>query len=338
MTKIIKLPNRRNIEEEAALWLVRLDNGAADDERGEDFLNWLKADPHHAEVFESLAVDWGEIAAVSRQKTKVDVAPEAPTQTVVKPVAARRRFLLGISAAALSILVAGVALFALLRDAPAPMEIYATDIGERRDVTLTDGSILRLNTNSQVQVSYAKDHRRLHLVSGEAFFDVVKDAGRSFQVMAGMGQITALGTAFNVRINNGQVHVLITEGRVRIKGENAGADFIAMLKAGQQARYDTHIHSISDVGEADIETTLAWHEGMIIFRDYTLAEAISEINRHTSTRIIIPDSELRQMRVGGYFRLGDTNILLRALADAFDLQLDQVHEGLVYLRRKDTQA
>ena len=94
--------------------------------------------------------------------------------------------------------------------------IYETRIGEQNSITLVDGSVIQLNTDSHIQVNYEKNQRSIVLMAGEAHFEVAKDPSRPFVVKAGDGMVRAVGTAFTVRINPEALKVIVTEGKVAL--------------------------------------------------------------------------------------------------------------------------
>src|SRR5690606_22582752 len=96
------------------------------------------------------------------------------------------------AAAMIAVVAIGIGTYGARSDwfAPAPQH-YATAVGERRTVTLEDGSVLVLNTNTAVEVRFRGNARRLALVRGEAQFDVRPDAQRPFTVTADGTAVTA---------------------------------------------------------------------------------------------------------------------------------------------------
>ncbi len=91
-----------------------------------------------------------------------------------------------------------------------------TAVGEQRVAKLDDGSVLTMNTDSEITVDYSGDNRIVRLERGEVNFDVSKDPHRPFIVYAGDGLVWAVGTAFNVRVEDGSVDLTVTEGRVKV--------------------------------------------------------------------------------------------------------------------------
>lgn len=221
------------IAEEAAVWLVRLEDAAP--RAKSEFAAWLKSSPEHVEEFLAIAALWdtlpavpsrpspGELVELARRADNVvalDVpsadAPEAQTTT---PVAARRRGI-GLGAAAvLAAVVLGAAL--TLRAPPADPNLHTTAIGEQASIPLADGSLVTLNTQSTMRVEYSAAFRDIHLARGEALFDVAKDPGRSFRVITRHAVIQAVGTQFNVRSEADDVTVTVVEGEVDVVATSA---------------------------------------------------------------------------------------------------------------------
>src|SRR5690606_18639485 len=94
--------------------------------------------------------------------------------------------------------------------------VYITQVGEQRSVSLSDGSAILLNTNTQVRVDYRPDSRDVRLLQGEAEFTVAKDVERPFRVYAGNERVQAVGTAFTVYIQDNKIDVTVTEGQVNL--------------------------------------------------------------------------------------------------------------------------
>ena len=92
------------------------------------------------------------------------------------------------------------------------MERYVTRVGEQKEIHLRDGSVVTLNTGSELLVGLSDKGRKLILRRGEAYFDVAGDARRPFSVDAGLRSVTVLGTEFNIRKTPDQLQVAVSEG------------------------------------------------------------------------------------------------------------------------------
>ncbi|MGZ8153203.1 MAG: TonB-dependent receptor plug domain-containing protein [Methylovulum sp.] len=76
---------------------------------------------------------------------------------------------------------------------------FHTNYGERRTIQLSDGSTVYLNSNTALSVNLSAEQKHLTLLKGEAWFKVRTDS-KAYRVKAGPGTVTALGTAFNIRL------------------------------------------------------------------------------------------------------------------------------------------
>lgn len=188
---------------------------------------------------------------------------------------------------------------------------YATGKGERLHGNLPDGTIITLNTASAIDVAFAEERREVRLLSGEAYFEVARDADRPFIVEAGGRRITALGTAFNVRLD-GDFQLTLVEGKVAVDGDvtvqaRAAADASRtpmpsrlVLTPGQKlvaAAEGTRL-----VEGAPVARELRWRDGFIEFEAEPLANAVAEFNRYALTPIVVEDARVAELRISGVFR------------------------------------
>jgi len=229
--------------------------------------------------------------------------------------------------------------------------LYATTIGEQQQFTLADGSTLQLNTNSEVEVSYGEYYRDIRLIKGEAHFDVAKNKSKPLRVFAGKGRVEAIGTAFTVFLNRQNVDVTVTEGRVALASVRAGeevvppvnggaaikpkislVDNLGALSAGQGATIAQQavadgksasgvLENIKIYKQEDLNKHLSWQQGLLVFTGEPLEDVVAEMSRYTTVNIQIPSAAVRAIKVGGQFEVGDTEMMLDALEDTFDLRV-----------------
>lgn len=263
------------------------------------------------------------------------------------------------AACAVAVIVVGVNLHDTAEPDWSPYTV-STSIGQLEEFALSDGSVMKLNTNSQAEVDFHAARRRIRLLKGEAFFDVAHDASRPFLVVAGDKTVKAVGTAFSVRWTDDDLSVTVSEGRVAFApveslqtaqssqaaiiesgGEAAPGEIVIsaeaplFLDAGQKLSFaDKGVPTlIASVSPHEIQTELSWREGFLDFSQTPLSEIIDEINRYTTVRIEISDQELRELEFGGIFRTGEIEPLLDALELSFDIQVDRVDEEYVRIYR-----
>ena len=238
-----------------------------------------------------------------------------------------------------------------------PTAVYITGVGQQSSHTLPDGSTLTLNTNSKVAIAYQQHRRHITLHRGEAHFDVKPDQSRPFEVYAGTRMVRAVGTAFSVFLQNQQVEVTVAEGKVAVgvqsptvnkqpqlpadpnkTAANAGTqptveqpvEVLGNLVAGQsvvippgpQGAMDT----ITDHEKQSLKRRLSWLEGQLIYAGEGLGEVINDISRYTPVYIELADPALNNIRIGGQFKVGETDALFRVLEVGFGLTVTRLSD------------
>ncbi len=251
---------------------------------------------------------------------------------------------LGLQAACIAlVLLTSFGVNQLLND---DLKIYQTAIGQQQAVTLRDGSLVTLNTASEIHVSFSDELRKIVLARGEVLFDVAKDHTRPFKVIAGNGEISALGTIFNVRRHNRQrqVEVSLLEGEIKVsaslptKNESTSATHspisqTLLLQPNQRIRYsrDT-ISSVEAFNNS--EKITQWQDGQLSFSNASLADIIFEVNRYAVTQLVIEETQLRETRIDAQFVIGDTETLLLALKETMGVKWSLRTDGILLYREK----
>jgi transmembrane sensor len=219
---------------------------------------------------------------------------------------------------------------------------YSTEIGATRAVPLPEGSTITLNTASHIRVDLRDAQRTIELERGEAYFEVARDEHRPFVVVAGKNRITALGTAFSVRRNSpDDVRVTVTKGRVSVVidsavarvGSDAARSAPVELDAGSVAEADRKKISVLKRPLAEIEETLSWRSGFLVFHDTPLIDAVAEFNRYHTRQVIIQDPSLAVIPVSGNFRAGNFDAFTRLLRLGFQIQITE-EDDRILLRSK----
>ena len=152
--------------------------------------------------------------------------------------------------------------------------------GQKSQIMLPDGTKVWLNADSKLTFPEKfNDSVRFVELTGEAFFDVAEDTSRSFSVKTGEISTTALGTSFNISAFNPEenVKVCLVTGKVKVSHPNA-ADTLIFLEEGLAVEFSESF-KLSKVFKFDINRTLAWKNGTIIFEDDSFDEFIQKIER-----------------------------------------------------------
>lgn len=345
MSKLVQFPNVREARREASEWVVRMDRGLTPEERAA--LQTWAAVARNRRVLREMATLWNDMNVLTSLATMFPLdearpAPAAPRQ----PPGRTGRPLRWVAVAASVVLVTLGSVVWLRREARTPAEALAyggaapqqqtleTPVGESRQVALEDGSAVTLNTDTLVSVTFAPGHRDLVLTRGEAHFRVAHDANSPFRVRVGSRVVEAVGTAFSVRLrSSGQLEVMVTEGTVRVAGQDVAVSGTPQLVTAQhllQVDGDGSLH-LHDVEPVEMDIRLAWQRGMLIFQGEALPAVLAEFDRYTSQRLVIADPSLRGVRVGGYFRAGDVDALLIALRENFGIRSRRDAAGQILL-------
>ncbi len=319
-----------DIEEKAAAWVAKRDGGVWSQADQAELNDWLKPTAHRVAYLrlEAALRKMGRLQALGAG-AKPGVMP-APGEWTLSPffqqmqatsaakrrVAAPKRLWFAVAASVMVAVVLGVA-----GDLFPGGGSYRTQIGAIQAVPMSDGSLVTLNTDSKIRIEVNEKERRIELDHGEAFFEVAKDSARPFIVSVGSERVIAVGTKFSVRRDAGGLRVAVTEGKVRIEGSGTnGFGMPAEITAGGVARSGGEGVLIQERPVEEVEQSLSWRSGYLMFRGTPLAEAVAEFNRYTERKIVIEDPALADVRIGGNFRSTNVGAFLRLLHDGFAIE------------------
>ncbi len=288
---------------------------------------WLRADPRHAQAYDEAQATWERLAALRGDEDLLALKRDRLAE-LHRQQQRRGWGLRVLTAAAVLVMSLAGGYVAYLRPAGvSPPVLHATALGERRTERLSDGSQLVLNTQTQVQVRYARRQREVEVLHGEAQFDVAPDAGRPFVVKAGQGVVTALGTRFQVR-RDAQVRetrITLLEGSVEV----ATGTQRRVLHPGEQARLPEA--GGLTVAVIDPESVEGWLDGWLRFRATPLAQVIAEVNRYASRKLRLGSPELAGVEMNGTFRAGESETIAAAAAMILPVRVDDSGPDIVLL-------
>lgn len=271
---------------DASIWLARLradDCTAADRER---FAAWLAGDESRRGAFEAVTTAFESAgAAFDHWPRDAPEDEEALEEEAAVPGRSRRAFVLGAGALAVGAgAVSWQAAFAGTAE---------TGFGERRALSLADGSTALLDTETNVRQPWLRD-RVLELRHGRISIRTVSNPGKDFRIDTASHRITGDAIDADVSWNNSRLSVSVLRGDVSVAHGDAPA---IRLRAGER---------LSPEGLIDrpaMDALTAWREGRLTFSDTTLEEACAELNRYDGVRLV-PDAEAAKLRISGTYALG----------------------------------
>jgi transmembrane sensor len=338
---------RRRITEQAASWYLDHREGLGS-VRDADFLAWLRRSPIHLEEYLAIAQLHGDLKAAAsletmsleqldalaatehpvvplRRETAMPAVARAPQAAARVP---RRRTTRWMAAAGIAgLAVAGATTWHMI-SAPA-MDVYTTTSTATREITLADGSLLRLDRDSAIAVRFDNRHRVIDVQRGGMLIDVGKDPQRPLQVTLGASVLRDVGTVFEARRQGSGGTVTVISGQVDVLapgpswppswlplfGNRTDAGHVvANLAHGEQATLNGDGTLAKLTRQADLTRTTAWLPAEIRFEDSTVAEVARRFNAYSAQPLVIDDPAVASMRISGLFHAHDANAFVTYLS------------------------
>lgn len=351
----------RLIAVRAAEWYEAIRSGEGESS-SDEFRRWISESPRHVDAFMTVAAQAPLIREVlqssaidrdalhQRSADVVALEPATPTRAdsdpqlrIARPTG---RYWVGAS------LVASLAVIAVITGALFPKwQHLATGAGEQRAVALADGSSVRLNIRSIVDVRMRTHSRDVRLVQGEALFKVAHDQTRPFRVRTSSALVTAVGTEFAVSVRNERTTVTVLEGKVSVAplavaGTGSPAAPVAAneparrpltaLVAGQQAEVDAG-GSVQLEANADVAGSTAWLQRKVVFRHALLEDMVAEVNGYNNAvQLHIEGVPPGMYRFSGTFDASDPSSLADVLAREPGLTVERRGNDIYIRQMKPT--
>lgn len=189
-------------------------------------------------------------------------------------------------------------------------------------LTLSDGTRVWLNSDSEIRypVAFGKDRRTVFL-SGEAYFEVTKDAVRPFYVVLDGMKVKVYGTSFNVNTHyQGKILTTLIEGKVGIRVKSTGAE--SLLQPNQMAEFSLEN---KDVKVTDVDTYYytAWRAGEFVFQNETIEEIMDRLCRWYDTEVFYANDDVKGKRFTGVIaRFTDVADVLHLIGETATVQFN----------------
>jgi transmembrane sensor len=311
---------------EASEWVQRL-NESSDPSLIEGWTQWCGADPLNPPAFERMQTLWEGFAGL-RGATSDSRPRPARFQPRIRPFK---------WAASVMLLVGAATWFAL--DHP-QIQVFDTPLRQQRHIALADGSHLDLAPDSRATTRFTLARREVRLERGEAFFAVAHEAIRPFIVHVNGVTVTAVGTAFDVRIDPGSTEVTVSDGRVNVTpgpdevGSGPSAAFASVhAGVGQRVRFSKASHRLS-VTDVDPEVAGAWRDGILQFLGESLEDVAGEVNRYSSRKIIVA-AAFQQARFTGTVSPENVDDWLKALEQIYPVEVIDRNTNGIHIQARD---
>lgn len=310
----------QNASLEASEWFVIINSGKVTRSQRQAFEQWLAQSPLHRQCWQQTQMTWqgmNHFSATDIQDLKSAVLQPIGAASRPKRLARIQRYAFG---------AAALVLVAVISQRPVWYADYYTNVGESKQITLSDGSVLELDTDTAISVDYTDGRRRIILHQGEAYFTVAADTKRPFDVITGETDVQALGTEFDVSRAGDDMQVTVFEHSVRVSAADQSIDKLA---SGQCATFKNH--QLGQTRPQNLSAINGWRQHRLTFEDQRLDEVIAVLNRYRHVPIVLLGDQIKGLSVTGLFDTQDTESALQAIEETLAVKIQRLPAGLVVI-------
>jgi transmembrane sensor len=319
-----RLPPSTEVSDEALRWVMRLHSGSATAADHRCFESWRTLSGEHEAAAREAEALWADAGNLHLDPVTGIVKPgrrrDGPT---------RRKVLTG--AVAVVALGGGVWASGVFRNHRSAD--YATGLGETRTAALPDGSRATLNARSGIALAFSPSERCVHLLEGQAFFEVAPDRARPFRVEVNGILATALGTSFDVdsHLADGAVSISVTEHAVDVASfsDPRFSEPVRVLES--QAVVIDAEGRIGAIAAQSSSVTAAWRSGMYIAENRTLGDVVAALRSYHPGWLVIRGEGTAKLPVNAVLNLRTPDDSLDALANGLPITVRRLSPYLVVI-------
>lgn len=350
------------VYEQACEWFVEFRACAADEQARDAFHGWLQQAPAHMAAYLDVASSWNwtdslDVSARFPREALIAEARDADNLVAYPGAAgpgkpsARRAWRLrspagwAVAASAVLLIVA-VLVTSWVRADRGP--VYSTGIGQKRLITLPDGSTIRLNARSRILVRYTQTRREIDLLRGQALFVDIYEPQRPFVVRSRATVVRAIGTQFDVNLLHAETIVTVIQGKVAVAQQPRAVHVVSnrprplsppatsapstvYLSAGEQLTVTPtwHMRPV----RANVTDAIAWTHHQLIFSSTALRDVVQEFNRYNDRPLVIGSPSLEAFRIDGVFASTNPRSLIAFLRQSPGIKVTETGGEVVISRR-----
>ncbi len=311
------------LSDQAIEWVILLHSGSATKADKQQAQQWRNRSPSHQAAYQEAEQLWQEMGRVLQARK---------TESPIKPATQKRKMLshVAIGLAATVLISTLITQFSTITDLW--LSDYHTSVGEQKNITLSDGSQVMLNTDTALAIDWQSDRRYIKLLHGQAQFTVAHDAKRAFEVETDDAVVKALGTIFEVLAEAQDTRITVVEHAVSIKAsQDTDYNKNIRIEAGQQARY-SRSKGLETIETVNLKQNSAWQRGKLLVKNQVLVDVIADLNRYYQGKILITDDKLSQLRVSGAFPLNDYDTVMAMLEHSLPLKVGHITPWLTLIQ------
>lgn len=273
----------------------------SDSQEREELFAWVKENPANKKLLEDSMEVWDvaessdlafqpnmEAAWGNMDKRLNQARGEDKQEAVIRPIGFFRPWM---RIAAAVLFLVSIAVWQYSNYIGQQIITTQTIAQEKTTIDLPDGTKVWLNQKSSLYYEKQFDKRIVHL-EGEAFFDVAKMKGQSFEIYAGKSKTSVLGTSFNVRAypDENKVEIAVETGKVEFSAENKPSENV-QLTPGEFATYTKTTEAVDKITFTKLNAA-AWKKGALRFNNSQLDEVIESLERYYDIDIEVSNNKI----------------------------------------------
>jgi len=304
---------------------------ASDDEK-QELENWIELSDENEQRYEELKRLWANSSGHEPADVNVDAAwkkfkakRSGETDKKEAKVIPLKYYLTRVAA----VLLIGVLIYFIYAKLTTPeitQQTITADIQVETD-TLNDGSVVTLNTNTQLSFAsnFGQADRKIKL-KGEAFFDVKSDASKPFTIDAGMATVTVLGTSFYVKAYDSLnlFEVGVAEGKVEVSGTGG----TVTLTAGEKITLDRNTQTMADVAAYNAND-IFWKSQTLVFTDQPLSAVFDRLKQAYNVDIVVYNQAILNCRLSAKFQKDPLDQVLQIIRTNFNINWEYLDDRYV---------
>jgi transmembrane sensor len=320
--------------------LTKYINNECSEEEIIHFEQWLSISNENREYFNQIKEAWGTYgvnhASFSPDKKeawqKINLAMgENKSKT-------RQLVIWSISIAASLLLLAG--LYSIFKPDVLKIEnqelvsVVTEKTSDSRMLVLPDSSVVWLNKSTTIKYppKFAQNERRV-ILSGEAYFEVSKNAKRPFIIEAGNTETKVIGTSFNLRAyeNENEVKIVVNSGKVEFGAKNENSKKVILTK-NFAALYDKNSTNLQKTDSYDINYQ-SWKTGILSFYNANLLDVCNTIENYYNKKIIIESPQLERLKFSATFNNQELEEVVKLIAQTLDIDFQLKNDSVLLLKK-----
>lgn len=318
-------PKQKAIRKAAVDWFVRLQDMPMESPERSGFEAWLMSSPLHQEAYAEVSGVWEKLDSTSQLEQLAGALKSKNKSSRISKIKA-----VSVSLSLIVTVFLGTFLLYLWQSQPTMQMIASAELGHPQTEILEDGSKLTINANTQLEITYYHNKRLVKLNSGEAIFEVAKNADRPFIVESDHARVTVLGTRFAVNKLNTFVRISVDHGRVKVEKtstDNNATTQDIVLSNGEVAEVDSGLapHKVN----RPASDAFSFERGLITFTNANMQEISETLSRYRQQPIQVKDGQQINARITAVIKSRNVEKFLVKLPDMAPVNIEQQGDHLM---------